>query len=309
MKKSIYLLSFLFVFTLNSQKNKNGSVYDKHPAIETVNSFNQAWVSGDIEKASSFLTEDFRVRNGNSVNKEDEGANKQQMINNMNWWYNNNSYLKFTQDLPAYPDAIEYKNGDQIWVQTWDRLYAVNNQTGVKFDDPIHRLYMLTNDSKQIRLIFQYNNQNTFRKRNDAWPGNDMKNGVIYMNHENINSVRKLQYAYAHGDDEKAMSFFHENASFNDINEAEVMNSEEILARDSKMFEGWDIESLDEVGYPDYFEYDWRESKVVASWWRFTMVRKSDGKKVKIPVHFSDRFDNDGKIVWRTSYWNKSLLD
>ena len=116
MKKSIYLLSFLFVFTLNSQKNKNGSVYDKHPAIETVNSFNQAWVSGDIEKASSFLTEDFRVRNGNSVNKEDEGANKQQMINNMNWWYNNNSYLKFTQDLPAYPDAIEYKNGDQIWV-------------------------------------------------------------------------------------------------------------------------------------------------------------------------------------------------
>ena len=49
MKKVIYLLSFLFVFSLNAQKNKNGSVYDKHPAIEIVDAFNQAWISGDIE--------------------------------------------------------------------------------------------------------------------------------------------------------------------------------------------------------------------------------------------------------------------
>ena len=31
------------------------------------------------------------------------------MVGNMTWWYNNNSYLKFTRDNPAYPDAIEYK--------------------------------------------------------------------------------------------------------------------------------------------------------------------------------------------------------
>ena len=31
MKKVIYLLSFLFVFSLNAQKNKNGVIYDKHP--------------------------------------------------------------------------------------------------------------------------------------------------------------------------------------------------------------------------------------------------------------------------------------
>ena len=116
MKKSIYLLSFLFVFILNAQKNKNGTVYDKHPAIDLVGEFNQAWVSGDIEKAASFLTDDFRVRNGNSVNKDDEGANKQQMVGNMTWWYNNNSYLKFTRDNPAYPDAIEYKKGNSYSV-------------------------------------------------------------------------------------------------------------------------------------------------------------------------------------------------
>ena len=309
MKNIIYLISFLFVFSLTAQKNKNGTIYDKHPAIDLVNSFNNAFVSGDIDKAASYLADNFRIKNGNSLNKDDKGATKQQFVNNMNWWYNNNSYIKITTDEGTYPDAIEYKEGNQLWVQTWERLYAVNNQTGVKFDDPIHRLYLISNDSKKILYMFEYNNQNTFRKRNDAWPGNDMKNGVIYMNHENINNVRKLQYAYANGDVEKAMSFFHENASFNDINESSVMNQEQILERDGKIFAGWDLDSLDEVGYPDYLEYDWRESKVVTSWWNFRMIRKSDGKKVTLPVHFSDRFDNDGKIVWRTSYWNKSLLD
>ena len=116
MKKVIYLLSFLFVFSLNAQKNKNGSVYDKHPAIEIVDAFNQAWISGDIEKAASYLSDDFRIKNGNSLNKDDEGATKQQMVGNMTWWYNNNSYLKFTKDGGAYPDAIEYKRDNQLWV-------------------------------------------------------------------------------------------------------------------------------------------------------------------------------------------------
>ena len=39
MKNIIYLLSFLFVFSLNAQKNKNGTVYDEHPGIELINSF------------------------------------------------------------------------------------------------------------------------------------------------------------------------------------------------------------------------------------------------------------------------------
>ena len=39
MKKVIYLLSFLFVFSLNAQKNKNGVIYDKHPGIDLITAF------------------------------------------------------------------------------------------------------------------------------------------------------------------------------------------------------------------------------------------------------------------------------
>ena len=118
-----------------------------------------------------------------------------------------------------------------------------------------------------------------------------------------------MQFAYQNGDVEKAVSFFHENATINDINESMIMNMDETLERDGKMFANWTVTDLIEVGYPDYLEYDWRDSKVVLSWWTFKMKRKSDGKEVDVPVHFSDRFDNEGKIIRRTSYWNKSLLN
>ena len=36
MKKYYLLLSFLFVFSLNAQKNKNGVIYDKHPGIDLI---------------------------------------------------------------------------------------------------------------------------------------------------------------------------------------------------------------------------------------------------------------------------------
>ena len=309
MKNIIYLLSFLFVFSLNAQKNKNGVVFDKHPGIDLVNSFNEAFVAADMDKLNTILHDDFKAYDGLSSNKDQEGTSKQNFMGQSNWWNTNISYLKISNNDPAYPDAVEYKKGDQLWVQTWEKIYGVNNQTGVKFDMPIHRLYRLTKDGKKIISLVDYTDRRNYQRMWDAWPGNDLKNGTIYKNHENINSVRILQYAYANGDVEKAMSYFHENASFNDINESSVMNQEQILERDGKIFAGWNLDSLDEVGYPDYLEYDWRESKVVMSWWNFRMTRKSDGKEVTLPVHFSDRFDNDGKIVWRTSYWNKSLLD
>jgi hypothetical protein len=115
-------------------------------------------------------------------------------------------------------------------------------------------------------------------------------------------------YAFANGDVDKAFSFFTKNATYIDSNESKGMNEEEIRARDAKLLSGWNITSLDESGYPDYLEYDWRDSKVVQSWWNFTMVRQSDDKKVVLPVFYLDDFDNDGKITQRNAYWNATLL-
>ena len=82
MKKIIYLLSFLFVFSLNAQKNKNGTIYDKHPGIELVASFHKAYASGDIDKAASLLHDDVRWFDGNSENKDAQGGTKNNVLNN-----------------------------------------------------------------------------------------------------------------------------------------------------------------------------------------------------------------------------------
>ena len=71
----------------------------------------------------------------------------------------------------------------------------------------------------------------------------------------------------------------------------------------------FDLVGIDEIGYPDYIEYDWRDSKSVLSWWMYKFVRKSDGKEIEVPVHHSIDFNDEGKISGSFSYWNQSLLD
>jgi len=306
MKKITFILIALITFSVSAQKKKkNGNLYIEHPGIDLVESFHKAFVDGDIDKAASFLSEDFRIYNSLSMNKESKGWGKSALVANMTSWKNNWEYLSYDRSEGSYPDALEYdKSGN--WVFSWNHLYAINKTTGVKFDSPILRGYVLNEDSSKITRIHEYNNRMNFLQVNDSFY--ERKNGTIYVNHEHINSVRKLMYAFANGDVDKAFSFFHENANYVDINETKGMNEEEIRARDAKLLSGWSIASLDETGYPDYLEYDWRDAKVVQSWWRFTMIRESDGKKVIVPVFYIDDFDNDGKITQRNAYWNASLL-
>lgn len=308
MKKMTFILIALITFSVSAQKKKNGTVYVDHPAIDMIESFQNAWISGDIEKAGSYLHENFKIFNATSENKEQKGSTKAQMINNMSWWYNNMDYLKIERSQGAYPDAIEYKEGDQLWVQTWDHLYGVNKQTGVKFDSPIHRLYLVSNDSKQILNIQEYNNANSFRRINMSWTGKDRKNGVIYINHENINTVRKAISAAENGDFDSVYANMTEDAMFNDINYDEPRSLSELKASDEVFNSNFDIVSIDQIGYPDYLEYDLNEARTVLSWWNYKFVRKSDKKEISLRVHFVHDFNKEGKITGGSSYYNASLF-
>ena len=44
----IYLSIFCFSFSF-AQKKANGKIYIEHPAMEVVENFNEAFVSGDLE--------------------------------------------------------------------------------------------------------------------------------------------------------------------------------------------------------------------------------------------------------------------
>ena len=133
MKYIIYIVSFLFVFSLNAQKNKNGTLYDEHPGIDLIASFHDAYASGDIEKAEEILDDDVKWYDGNSETKNDEGGTKQNVINNIKWFRDYFDYVSFDDTEGAYPDMLEYKKSGN-WVQSWFRVYGVHKNTGVELD-------------------------------------------------------------------------------------------------------------------------------------------------------------------------------
>ena len=208
----------MFTIITYSQKKKNGTIYNDHPAINTVEAMLAAFVEGDTTKVASYLADNFKSFNGSNTNKDAKGGTKKGMLNRTNWWKNNVDYLSMKRSSGAYPDALEYKDDDQkdvVWVQTWDHLKGVHNKTGVKLDMPIHRMFIVNKNNK-IQMMMEYYDDRVFRELGQSYT--DRHNGTIFNHHDNINSVRRMAAASENNDPEKMFSFFDEKANFRDVN-------------------------------------------------------------------------------------------
>ena len=60
---------------------------------------------------------------------------------------------------------------------------------------------MINDDYTKIKSAFEYANQNVFNALNDN--NYERTNGTIYINHEYINKIRKVMYAFENADYEK----------------------------------------------------------------------------------------------------------
>ncbi|MEN3325145.1 nuclear transport factor 2 family protein [Mariniflexile soesokkakense] len=306
MKKHAIIAIMLFTCIMYSQKKKNGTIYSEHPAIKVVEAMQQAFIKGDTTSVSSYLAKDFRAVNGMNSNPETKGTDKQTFLKQSLFWKDNASYLSLTRSGEAYPDALEYdKSG--TWVQTWDYLRGVHNETGVKLDMQLHRLFVVNKDNKIARMI-SYDDGTVFDElRNSFQP---RKNGTIYNHHDYINKVRNMIGALEHSDVDKAFSYFSENARFSnlDMGRDETRTLAEEKEGFKKMLESWKIDSFDVNGYPDYFNYEIGDGKVVQSWWDVRLTRKSDGKKVIIPILLVHNFNDEGLITREMGYYTLQAL-
>ena len=113
------------------------------------------------------------------------------------------------------------------------------------------------------------------------------------------------------GDLEDAYSHFSDDARIEDINQPSdtSFSLKEGKKNDEVFLNNYEIQSIDEWGYPDYLEYEEGTSKVVLSWWKVRLIRKSDKKKINLPVHFQDTFNDDGKIIRRSIYYSQKILE
>jgi len=312
MKKCILIVLLIAMGITYSQKKSNGTIYVEHPAIITVEAMTQAFASGDTDKVASYLADDFKAYSGTTTNKDDKGMDKAAFLKTVKIWKDNIDYPSIQRSKGAYPDALEYKDADQkdlVWVQTWEDVKGVQNKTGVKIDRPIHRLFTVNKNNK-IKMIINYSTSSVTDEINQSYA--DRENGEIYNHHENINTVRKMIHAFENKDFDKAYSYYDDKATFSDINSTDI-NKEYTLteqkANDKKMFEMFDLLSIDQVGYPDYFHYELGDARVVQSWWKIRVIRKSDKKNIVLPMMFIDTFNDKGKITSEIAYYSEKILE
>ena len=311
MKKLTLILLMTVTMMDFSKKKKNGTIYSEHPAINVVEDFQKAFISGDADKVMSYLADDYKWWNGTSSDKDAKPGTKEGAGKNTTWWKENIAYLSMERSGEAYPDAIEYKDEEQkdvVWVQTWDHLKGVHNETGVKIDMPMHRLYVVNTDNK-IKTVIDYSDRTVWDELRQSFVARE--NGTVYNHHDYINHVRRLMAALEHGDMDKFYSFFDEKATFRNIHMAPGSASltlEEDQEGMKQMMEAFDITGIDVQGYPDYLNYSMGNAKVVQSWWKLRMTRKSDNKKIVMPLFMLHDFNDDGKITGESAYYSKELM-
>lgn len=309
--RTTILSVMMLIASIAYSQKKNGSIYIEHPAINVVEDMTKAFVNGDSLKVASYLADDFMAYNGVSINPNDKGQDKKTFSNAAKGWNDALDYFSITRSPGAYPDALEYKDNNQkdvMWVQTWEDMKGVHKKTGVKINQPMHRLFVVNKNNK-IQTIISYGNANIGSEISQSY--SERKNGTIYNHHENINTVRKMMYAIENNDWEKAYSFYDKDAQFVDSSSPtmESISLTEQKAMDKKILEKYDVARIDMVGYPDYLHYEMGDQRLVQSWWNINFIRKADKKAVILPIFYTMTFNEEGKITSETAYYNEKLLD
>jgi len=304
MKKLLLVFTMIFSITVFSQKESNGKLYIEHPAIEIVNQFNEAYVSGDLDKLKELVTDNFQVltlRNRES--------------NDINWILGTSNYLsKNIVDLEikhyggSYPDVLEYKQDGIVDVKTYEWLTGYDKNTGLDLNMPRYATYRMNEKGDKVAGLWINDDEILWQKNWDAYETNE--NGVIYKDHPLVSKVRLLYQSYKTGDVEKIKANYTENTIFYDVMNSgidEFKTLEEEFAQFDQYMEVFELVNIRESGFPDVLDYS-GDGAVVISWADFTFRNKKSGNTKTISQHIQHWFNEEGEIVREDYYFNPAQL-
>ena len=304
MKKIIVLSLLLLIAGVYSfSQKKNGTIYSEHEAIDKTRELWKALVNGDEVKFRSFFADSAYIINNDQPSQKTANAD---IGKGLAYWKNNFENFSVADQKPAYPDALEYKEGG-IWVQDWLIATGIHKETGVVLNLPVHNMYRF-NDEGKITIIVRYFNDNVFEEI--AHSQTTRENGEVYINHPYIVTVRKAMNAFVAKDFEKWASFFTPYARFSSITMpvGESMSLEEYKEILTSMYvkEGMKYR-VEQVGYPDCIYYEESNQYVVYSWWRMIIDKKDF--HYEFPMMLSSDFNDEGKIVRLNVYVSSNHLE
>ena len=306
MKKSLLALLFLPLI-LWGQKNNNGKVFDKHPAIDIVDNFTAAWIGGDTETLKTLTGEGFKMGSSMNNNPNYKGGDINNLLGQSTWMSNNFVNISLKDRGQAYSDAIEYKRSG-LFVQTFQEFIAWDKNNGFKIRTPFNATFVFDKKGEKIVRFWWSDNQAAWQKWNLS--RQTIKNGSIYKDHPYIGKVRQIWYNLAQGNLDKVWKDFTPNARINDSNSIDqnAKSLKEHQAYVGEVFSQFEFVSIDEVGYPDYLDYE-GNGGVVLAWYNMTLKSKKTNKNIIIKFHSQHDFNEEGMIVLETLYYNDRLLN
>lgn len=306
MKKTLLTLLMLPLI-LWGQKNNNGKVFDKHPAIDIVDQFTAAWISGDTEALKILTGEGFKMGSSMNNNPNYKGGDINNLLGQSTWMSNNFVNISLKDRGQAYSDAIEYKRSG-LFVQTFQEFIAWDKNNGFKIRTPFNATFVFDKKGEKIVRFWWSDNQAAWQKWNLS--RQTIKNGTIYKDHPFIGKVRQIWYNLAQGNLDKVWKDFTPNARINDANsiDQEAKSLKEHQAYVGEVFSQFEFVSIDEVGYPDYIDYE-GNGGVVLAWYNMTLKSKKTNKNIVLKFHSQHDFNEEGMIVLETLYYNDRLLN
>lgn len=297
MKKITTLFLLLLFVGVNSfSQKKNGVIFSEHESIALTKSLWQAMVTGDEEKYRSYFADSALVIRNDDFPPKTANEN---IGKGLEKWSSGFENLQVKDFKPAYPDALEYKDGG-LWVQDWLLMTGTHKESGINLDLPVHNIYSF-DDNGKVTMLISYFNNDVFEEIADS--KGKKKNGTVYINHPYIASVRKAVNAFVAKDFEKMASFYSPKARIilSSMKEGESLSVDEYMEYLSGRYASDDVKyKMEQVGYPDCIYYAKNDSYVVYSWWNL-LVKKGD-KKFKIPVMISNSFNDEGEVAYSRVY-------
>ena len=306
MKKFIILTLLLIPISSFTQKNNNGKVYDKHPAIDKVNKFTSAWISGDSETLKSLTGNDFKMGSSMNSNPNYKGGDINNLIGQSRWMSNNFVNISLKDRGQAYSDAIEYKRSG-LFVQTFQEFIAWDKNNGFKIKTPFNATFVFDKKGEKIVRFWWSDNQAVWQKWNLS--RQTIKNGTIYKDHPYIGKVRQIWFNLAMGNIDQVWKDFSPNARIYDLNlmDKDYNNLTDHQNYVGEVFSKYDFISIDEVGYPDYIDYE-GDGGTVLAWYNMIVKNKKTKKNITLKFHSQHDFNEEGIIVTEYLYYNANLL-
>ena len=306
MKKIIILTLLLIPLSSFTQKNNNGKVYDKHPAIEKVDKFTSAWISGDTETLKSLTGDNFKMGSSMNNNPNYKGGDINNLVGQSRWMSNNFVNISLKDRGQAYSDAIEYKRSG-LFVQTFQEFIAWDKNNGFKIKTPFNATFVFDKKGEKIIRFWWSDNQAVWQKWNLS--RQTIKNGTIYKDHPYIGKVRQIWFNLAMGNIDEVWKDFSPNSRIYDLNliDKDYNNLTDHQKYVGEVFSKYDLISIDEVGYPDYIDYE-GDGGTVLAWYNMIIKNKKTKKNITLKFHSQHDFNEEGIIVTEYLYYNANLL-